>query len=181
MRQELRFLLTGLLVAVLSGLGIARADLIVTAVGLSASKTISEPGESNDVFFIQNTSAVTVQITDESVACPNTGGDRTDNITCSILTSAKLRNIPGKDPDGTLHGIFASVDFGNADAPDFGPLADGQNMIEYTVVGSDGSTGTGSADVNVSDVPEPKSTGILLAISCAFLLGYRWRRKKQRI
>jgi hypothetical protein len=109
MKQDLRFVLTGLFVAALSCLAIARADLIVTPVGLSASKTIFEPGESNDVFFIQNTSTVAVQITAESVACPNTGGDKTDNITCSILTSAKLRNIPGKDPDGTVHGIFASV------------------------------------------------------------------------
>jgi hypothetical protein len=172
MKQDLRFVLTGLFVAALSCLGIARADLIVTPVGLSASKTIFEPGESNDVFFIQNTSAVAVQITAESVACPNTGGDKTDNITCSILTTAKLRNIPGKDPDGTVHGIFASVDFGNTDAPDFGPLADGQNTIEYSVVGSDGSKGTGSADVSVSDVPEPQTTGVLIAIGC-FLLGRR--------
>jgi len=171
----------GLLLGFLSGLGIARADLVVKPVGLDAMpKTISEPGEgSADVFQIFNTSTASVDITDQGVVCPNTGGDPTDSIMCNILASVLGRTIPGTDSDGTQHSIFGSVSFKNSDPADIGPIEDGRNTITYTVTASDGSVGTGMATVFVSDVPEPNTRVSLLAIGCASLLGYHRQRRKR--
>jgi hypothetical protein len=179
MRQELWIMPAGLFLGLLSSLGTAPAALIVKPVGLTAMpKTISEPGEgSADVFQIFNTSTASVEITDQEVVCPNTGGDRTDSITCGILASVVGRTIPGTNPDGTQHSIFGSVSFENSDPADVGPLADGKNTITYTVTANDGSVGKGTAIVFVSDVPEPNTTVSLLGAG-AFFLGYSRRRKK---
>jgi hypothetical protein len=116
-------------------------------------------------------------IVDDSVDCPLVKGDPTDKITCQILTSAKGRTIPGVDPDGTQHSIFASVDFATGPL-DSGPIKDGKNIVHYMVTGQtpDGTEvkGDGKAIVWVSDIPEPGYAGVLLALASLFT-GWRLR------